>query len=132
MKINSYTCTGRLTRDPELKTLPGGTSVCELRLAVEGMGRGREVGYIDVSVYGKGGQAAAEHLSTGWLVAVEGHLEYHQWQTEHGTRVGYRVIGTVEFLAQPANPRSGRTPQSETALASASAPTLGLPGSNGK
>jgi hypothetical protein len=37
--------TGRLTKDPELKALPSGTSVCELRLAVDGMGRGREVGF---------------------------------------------------------------------------------------
>ena len=101
MKINNYTCTGRLTRDPELKTLPSGTSVCELRLAVDGMGRGREVGYINVSVYGKGGESAAEYLTRGWLVAVEGRLEYQQWETEHGTRTAYGVIGAVEFLAQP-------------------------------
>ncbi len=38
MNINKCICTGRLTKDPELKALPSGTSVCELRLAVDGMG----------------------------------------------------------------------------------------------
>lgn len=65
MNINKCICTGRLTKDPELKALPSGTSVCELRLAVDGMGRGHEVGYINVSVFGSGGEAAAEYLSKG-------------------------------------------------------------------
>ena len=76
MNINTCICTGRLTKDPELKALPTGTSACELRLAVDGMGRGREVGYINVSVFGSGGEAAAEYLTKGWLVAVDGRLEY--------------------------------------------------------
>jgi single-strand DNA-binding protein len=59
MNINKLICTGRLTKDPELKTLPSGTNVCEPRLAVDGMGRGREVGFINVSVFGKAAEAAA-------------------------------------------------------------------------
>jgi len=61
MNINKYICTGRLTKDPELKALPSGTSVCELRVAVDGMGRGREVGFINVSAFGSGGEAAAKY-----------------------------------------------------------------------
>jgi single-stranded DNA-binding protein len=50
------------------------------------MGRGREVGFINVSVFGNAGQAAAEHLSKDWLVAVDGRLKYGQWQTEGGEK----------------------------------------------
>lgn len=102
MNINSYTCTGRLTRDPELRALPSGTSVCELRLAVDGMGRNREVGYINVSVFGAGGEAAARVLNKGWLVAVDGRLQFGEWDTEEGSkRHDYTVVGNVEFLAAP-------------------------------
>ncbi|MGO8904753.1 MAG: single-stranded DNA-binding protein [Solirubrobacteraceae bacterium] len=102
MNINKYICTGRLTKDPELKALPSGTSVCELRLAVDGMGRGREVGYINVSVFGSGGEAAAEYLAKGWLVAVDGRLEYGEWETEAGERRhDCSVVGNVEFLTSP-------------------------------
>ena len=59
MNINKYICTGRLTKDPELRDLDSGKSVCDLRVAVDGMGRGGEVGYINVSVYGKPGEACA-------------------------------------------------------------------------
>ena len=61
--MQRLTCTGRLTRDPELRELPNGGSVCKLRLAVDDMARGRETGYINVSTFGKPGEAAAEILS---------------------------------------------------------------------
>lgn len=36
--MNAYQVTGRLTRDPDLRSLPDGGSVCKIRLAVDGMG----------------------------------------------------------------------------------------------
>jgi single-strand DNA-binding protein len=102
VNINKYICTGRLTKDPELRSLPSGSSVCELRLAVDGLGRGREVGYINVSVFGNGGEAAARHLAKGWLVAVDGRLEFGEWESAEGERRhDYTVVGNVEFLAAP-------------------------------
>jgi hypothetical protein len=48
---------------PELRQVSSELTVCQLRLAVDGMGRGREVGFIKVSVLGKAGEAAAEYQS---------------------------------------------------------------------
>lgn len=59
------------------------------------MGRGRETGYINVAVFGAGGAAAAEHLAKGWLVAVDGRLEYREWDTDAGKRHDYTVVGNV-------------------------------------
>ena len=76
--------------------------VCQLRLAVGGMGRGREVGYVNVAVFGKAGEACAEYLAKGWLVAVDGRLEYGEWETEGGgKRHDHSVVGNVEFLTAP-------------------------------
>ena len=109
MSVNRYICTGNLTRDPVLRQLPADRSVCELRVAVEGMARGRETGYINVSVFDKPGEAAAEHLSKGWLVAVEGRLEWDAWEREDGEkRHDYRVIGNVVFLAPPRSSGTSR------------------------
>ena len=100
--MNTVQLTGRLTRDPELRTLPSGTSVCSLRLAVDRMGRGEEPGYIDVDAYGAQGEACAQVLTRGWLVAVEGRLEYREWTTQDGAkRSGLTANGRVEFLAAP-------------------------------
>ncbi len=102
MSINKYIGIGHLTKDPELRELSSGKSVCELRIAVDGMSRGGEVGFINVSVYGKPGEAAAQYLTKGRQVAVEGRLEYAQWETDAGEkRHDYSVVGSVEFLSTP-------------------------------
>ena len=51
--MNSINITGRLTTDPELRSLPSGEKVCKLRLAVEGLAPGRETGYLNVACFGK-------------------------------------------------------------------------------
>lgn len=100
--MNAVTLTGRLTRDPELRELPSGGSVCNLRLAVDRMGRGEEPGYIAVDAYGAQGEACAQVLTKGWLVAVHGRLEYREWTTQNDTkRSTVSVAGHVEFLAAP-------------------------------
>ena len=100
--MNRITITGRLTRDPELGSLPSGDPVCNLRLAVDGMAPGRETGYVDVAAYGKPGEAAARILTKGYLVAVDGRLEYRTWKTDDDqTRHAYKIVGNVEFLAAP-------------------------------
>lgn len=102
MNINKIICTGRLTKDPELREVSEETKVCQLRLAVDGMGRGREVGYVNVAVFGAGGEAAAKVLAKGWLVAVDGRLHYGEWETDGGEkRHDYSVVGNVEFLTAP-------------------------------
>jgi single-strand DNA-binding protein len=100
--MNRLTITGRLTQDPELVSLPSGDPVCNLRLAVDGMAPGRETGYVDVATFGKSGEAAAKVLSKGWLVAVDGRLEYRTWKNDDDqTRHAHRIVGNVEFLAAP-------------------------------
>jgi len=118
MNINKLICTGRLTKDPVLRDVSEEMKVCELRLAVDGMGRGREVGFINVSVFGKAGEAASQYLSKGWLVAVDGRLEFGQWESEAGEkRHDYSVVGNVEFLSaprpvgQPAEPAAVEAPK---------------------
>src|SRR2546421_3713359 len=100
--MNSVNITGRLTGDPELRSLPSGESVCKLRLAVEGMSPGGEAGYVNVSAFRKPGEAAARVLAKGSLVAVAGRLAYHAWEADDGSRRhDYELVGNVEFLAAP-------------------------------
>jgi single-strand DNA-binding protein len=117
--MNSVNITGRLTADPELRSLPSGEAVCKLRLAVEGLAPGRETGYLNVSCFGSGGQAAARVLDKGWLVAVSGRLAYRVWETDEGSkRHDYEVVGNVEFLAAPRG-ESAEAPQAEKQAAAA-------------
>ena len=106
---------GRLTRSPELKELPSGSSVCNLRLAVDGLAPNRETGFIDVATFGKPGEAAARVLAKGWLVSVSGRLEYRTWAADDGSnRHDYRIVGDVQFLAAPRGEEDSSASGSET------------------
>ena len=83
--INHVVLTGRLTSDPELRLLPSGTSVCELRVAVNARRR-EETGewvekpnFFDVVVYGASGENVAKYVHKGRPVAVDGRLDWREW-----------------------------------------------------
>ena len=106
MNINKWIGTGRLTKDPELRELPTGTSVCELRIANDRMGRKDESGFISVDVYGKSAENCAQFLAQGSRVAIDARLEYHEWDSSDGKRHDYRLVAnSVEFLS----PRDSET-----------------------
>ena len=90
--MNTIALTGRLTKDPEVRTLESGTTVCQLRLAVDGLGRNNDVGYIDVASFGNGAKAAGETLAKGWLVGVSGRLEFRTYDKD-GDRRHYSRMG---------------------------------------
>jgi single-strand DNA-binding protein len=104
--INVVVVTGNLTRDPELRSLPSGTSVCEMRVAVNSS-RKDESGnwvdkpnYFDVTVWGAQGENCATYLSKGRPVAIKGRLDWREWEAQDGTkRQAVRIIAdSVQFL----------------------------------
>ena len=102
--INSVVVTGNLTRDPELRNA-GSTPVCSLRIAVNT--RRKQAGewvdkpnYFDVTVWGAQGENCANYLSKGRPVAVEGRLDWREWETQDGQkRQAVEIIAnSVQFL----------------------------------
>jgi single-strand DNA-binding protein len=103
--INRVIVTGNLTRDPELRSLPSGNSVCKLRIAVNS--RRKENGewvdkpnYFDVTVWGAQGENCATYLSKGRPVAIDGRLEWREWEAQDGSkRQAVEIIAdSVQFL----------------------------------
>lgn len=104
MNINRVLLTGNLTRDPESKE-HGETKVCRMRLAVNV--RVKQAGewadkpcYFDVVAFGSQGENCAKYLSKGKPIAVDGRLDWNEWQTDDGaTRQSVSIIAsTVQFL----------------------------------
>lgn len=101
--MNSVNIIGNLTRDPELRTTPGGTSVCSLGIAVndrkpDGNGGWEEYAhFFNVTVWGQQGDLCAQYLAKGKKIAVSGKLEYRQWEASDGS--GKR--SAVEIVAVP-------------------------------
>jgi single-stranded DNA-binding protein len=85
--------TGRLTQDPETRTLADGTTACDLRLAVNRLGADDVIGVIDIATFGRTASSCASVLAEGWLVAVAGQLDYRECLD--GERSCHGVIGDV-------------------------------------
>jgi single-strand DNA-binding protein len=112
--MNRVNITGRLTKDPEFRHLPSGEQVCDLRIAVDGAARNNDTGYFDVASYGNSGAAAAKTLTKGWLVAIDGRLEWREWKADDGTRRhAMTIVGNVEFLAAPNGDKHHEHPRDE-------------------
>ena len=106
--VNVVVITGNLTRDPELRSTGGGTSVCELRVAVNSRRKDGQTGewvdkpnYFDVTVFGAQGENCANYLSKGRPVAVEGRLDWREWEAKDGSGKRQKVsiiANSVQFL----------------------------------
>jgi single-strand DNA-binding protein len=104
--INRVVLVGRLTRDPELRATPSGTSVCSLRIACNAYRREADGSYaerpnfFDVSVFGAAAENVDRYTQRGKRVAIDGRLDWREWETAEGQRrqaVGI-VADNVEFL----------------------------------
>ena len=107
--INRVVLTGNLTRDPELRSLPSGMSVCSLRIAVNTRKKDQDgqwtekPNYFDVTVWGAQGENCARYLAKGRPVAIDGRLEWREWQDQAGNkRQAVEIIAdSVQFLGGP-------------------------------
>lgn len=106
VSLNRVLIAGRLTRKPALRRTAGGVSVTDLLVAlnrdyVSGSGeRQQEVCFVDVVVWGKAAEAAAEQLDCSSPVLVEGRLQLDVWFSKGGDkRCKLRVAAErVQFL----------------------------------
>jgi single-strand DNA-binding protein len=104
--INRVVLIGRLTKDPELRSLPSGTAVCNLRVACNASRRDTEGGYrdkpnyFDVSAFGGTAESVSRFTRKGSRVAIDGRLEWREWETpDQQKRQAVSVVAdTVMFL----------------------------------
>lgn len=131
--INVVVITGNLTKDPDLRSTGGGTSVCEMRVAVNSRRKDGSTGewvdkpnYFNVVVFGAQGDNCANYLSKGRPVAVEGRLDWREWEAKDGSgkRQAVQIVAnSVQFLGSRdgsggggggGGNGNGFTPQSDT------------------
>ena len=116
--INSVTFSGRLGGDVELRQTPSGDAVANLNVAVDA-GKDKTV-WLRTSVWGKTAELAAEYLSKGSFVVVNGKLTDDSYVNKDGvniTRIGVRAFsvdfGPKQGGSQPqqaqAQPRQAQT-----------------------
>jgi single-strand DNA-binding protein len=125
--INRVVLTGNLTRDPELRSTASGMSVCSLRIASNTRRKNQSTGewedkpnFFDVTVWGAQGENCARFLSKGRPVALDGRLEWREWETQDGNkRQSVEIVAdAVQFLSsrddgQGGGSGGGFTPRSD-------------------
>lgn len=129
--INRVVLTGNLTRDPELRTSKGGTAICTLRVASNARKRNGEgewvdkPNFIDVTLFGAQAENAAAYLAKGRAVAIDGRLDWSEWEDADGKRRQALAVlaQSVQFLGSPSGEnkagKAERPPQSDLVTAGA-------------
>jgi single-strand DNA-binding protein len=133
--VNKVIVLGNLGQDPELKNLPSGGAVCNLRIATTDSWKDKTSGeakeqteWHSVSLFGRLAEIAAEYLRKGAQVYIEGRLRTRKWQDKTGadrytteiianemqligSRTGASGGAAPARAAQPANSRSSAAPE---------------------
>ncbi|MBI5760053.1 MAG: single-stranded DNA-binding protein [Planctomycetales bacterium] len=100
--FNKVILVGNLTRDPELRHIPSGTAVTEIGLAInrywfdkQSNTRKEETTFVDVTLWGRDAEVAAEYLTKGRSVLIEGRLQLDQWDDKQSgqKRSKLKVVG---------------------------------------
>jgi single-strand DNA-binding protein len=110
MNLNKVFLVGRLTRNPELKSLPSGTQVVSFGLATDRFytdksgQKQQQTEFHNIVLFGRLAEIASQYLSKGALVLIEGRLRTRSWQDSNGT-TKYRteIVGESMQLG----PKSG-------------------------
>lgn len=134
--FNRVLLIGNLTKDPELRYIPSGTAVANLRLAVNSTFRDQsgqrkeETCFVTVVVWARQAETCTQYLKKGRAVFVEGRLVYRSWEVEGKTRSTMEVrADRVQFLGGPggsgAAGQSTAEPEEATVAADPTAPPGG-------
>lgn len=99
--MNSVILIGRLTRDPELRFLPGdGKGVCTFTIAVDRPYSTKETDFLKIVVWGRQAEHCANYLGKGRLVGVQGRIQTRTYEDNNGNKryVTEIVAERVQFL----------------------------------
>lgn len=108
--INTVTISGNATRDPELRSTPSGTSVCQLGVAVnervkQGDNWSDRASFIDVTAWGSLAEQIAKQVHKGKQVVVTGRIRQDRWQAQDGTNRSKVYVVADAFVT----PRGGES-----------------------
>jgi single-strand DNA-binding protein len=113
--INRVVLVGNLTKDPELRHTPSGMPVCSLRIAVNARRKDESGQWVDkpnyfsITVWGQQGENCAQYLAKGRPVAVDGRLDWREWETQEGQkREAVEIVAdSVQFLGSRGDGETG-------------------------
>ena len=130
--VNRVILIGRLGKDPESKQLPSGNTVTDLVLATSETWRDKQTGekqekttWHNVTFFGKVAEIAAQYLTKGSKVYVEGSIENQTWEKD-GEKKYKTIVKGRELQFLDSKGASDNAPQQQQAPMSKQAPSDGM------
>lgn len=108
ININKVLVQGNVVRDPELKAIAGGTSVCQLSVATNFTSKNADgskketAEFHNIVVFGKQAESTAQYMKKGSEVLIEGRIQTRSYDKD-GAKV-YRteiIADRVQFGSGP-------------------------------
>ena len=96
--LNVCSFTGRAGKDPEVRYFEDGKSVAQFTIAVEGWKRDSEPLWLNLKIWGKAAQVAADYVRKGSQIAVSGQLENETWTDRNTGEKRSKIILAVRDL----------------------------------
>jgi len=134
--LNRVILVGNLTKDPEVKSTPDGTSVANLRMAVNRPWTNkqgeREADYFTIVAWRKLAELCSQYLSKGSPVAIEGRLQTRSWETQEGQKRSTVeiVADNIQFLSRGAGGNDYQADQSSSQQDSSNLEPVAAPAAN--
>jgi single-strand DNA-binding protein len=100
--LNRVLLIGNLTRDPELRVTPKGSSICQFGMAVnrtfkDASGQQREeTTFVDIEAWGRQGEVISKYCSKGRPLFVEGRLRFDSWEDKNTGQKRSRLSVVLE------------------------------------
>lgn len=116
MYLNKVFLYGNLTRDPELKALPGGSQVANFGLATnrtykDKNGAKQEMTeFHNVVAFGRTAEVIAQYVKKGRPIFVEGRLQTRAWDDKETGKKNYRTEIIVDNFQFGADAKGGGSP----------------------
>ncbi len=111
--LNRVVLVGRLTKDPELRYTPSGVAVANFTLAVNrpftNQQGDREADFINIVVWRRQAENAANFLKKGSLAGVDGRVQTRSYDNSQGQRVFVTEVmaESVQFLEPKGSNQGG-------------------------
>ena len=133
MDLNRATLIGNITRDPELRTIPSGQSVCSFGVATnmqwtdqQGQKQTRAE-FHNIVAWGKLAEICSQYLTKGRKVYVEGRIQTREWEAQDGSKKNRSEIVADNMIIldrAPAGATGSYSPRPPAAPASPVEPTI--------
>lgn len=134
MYLNKAFIFGNLTRDPELRALPGGMNVCSFSIATNRVYTGKDgkkqeqTDFHNVVVFGRQADTVAQYLKKGSSAFIEGRLQTRSWEKDGQKQYRTEIVADrVQFGPRSGGASSGGTPRASEPDESSAGPGIEYP-----